>query len=135
VYNEIAYRKVADQSKEFSTFIERIKLQSLQWTGIVRSRMIKNVPDLFFGAGITFTFGLPDEYGIEDIDTGSYNVLGKQARIGSAFILNAGYKIGSHGIADFRYEYGRSSPDFKELEYFIKSNGHSSFIIAYAYKF
>lgn len=97
LFTELGYRKTADQSNSKG---ELYKINSLQFSSILRLRILPNYEKLLVGGGISVAGGLSDEY----YYTSRGQVLGTSARSNFAILANVCWVLSRKMSTDIRYE-------------------------------
>ena len=131
VYSELIYRKTGRQNPK-SKSTEFYDIQSIQWTNIFRTRLLKSYSPLLIGAGVSFSGGLADSYLFSGADP-SRKPFSAQAILNTAIVGDVSFVISKHTLINFRYETG-DAVTFKDYNFGYAINKRSSsfrFSVAY----
>ncbi|MBI1770616.1 MAG: hypothetical protein HYR67_19785 [Bacteroidetes bacterium] len=101
LYSELAYRKTGHQ-KRTDPSEHHYELQSIQWSNLVRFRLLPNYPRLLLGGGFSFSDGIAGKYYFIN----PAKVEATRTRMYASFIGDVCLKLGNHGMIDLRYENG-----------------------------
>ena len=96
---ELAYRKTADQKSSTESY----KIQSIQWSNLIRYACFPKYRNILFGAGFSYSLGLPDEYRYRNS-----KILSDRAEPFISILADVSVILQNNIILGLRYESGDS---------------------------